>query len=704
MELFKLFGTIAINNQSAMNTISATAGAVGSLAQKTGHAFVTAGSVVAKGVAVSATAVSALMKKSIGNFKEYEQLVGGVETLFKNSASTVMQYANNAWQTAGLSANDYMSTVTSFSASLIQSLKGDTAKAAEVANKALVDMADNANKMGTSMGSIQDAYQGFAKQNYTMLDNLKLGYGGTKTEMQRLLKDAQKIKKAQGENTKYSIDSFADIVEAIHVVQEEMGITGTTAEEAAETIGGSLQATGAAWQNLLTGIASGNQDLGVLIDNFSSSLQTSLENITKILPNITQGFQQVIQDIAPQLGGIFEEIFPVVLDGAIALIGGLVDALPGMLTTLGQSIGKVWSENVWPAIREFFKINFGFELPEWAVIETYIQGAWPALKTNIENLCTWTLKLFDNPTEAIGDVSTAFSSWWTSTGEPGLKKASTWALQLFGVPIEDDATIVDHIGAWWNLKVDTIAGACNWVLRLFGVPEETADKITETVSGWWKGVVDTVVGACNWILQQPEFPSVAKMCEAVGDWWNKEIVPALPELWASVKVNIRFFYHNLITGLGTAFNPNTKVTIGEDGHRYINGETSPEIDAISSPTIAALTDGQFGAPAPAAQETVNENAKGAVFSKATIFDTRLGKQMVGEAGPEAVAPIGVLQGYVADAVNDSNNQLAPLLAKVLEELRAQNESMEERLINAFASMQFNVNNREFARMVKAVVT
>lgn len=188
-----------------------------------GSAIKSAGKVAASAFAAVRAAVISTAKQAVASFADYEQLVGGVETLFKDSSSTVLQYAQNAYMTAGVSANDYMSTVTSFSASLLSSLEGDTAKSAEIADMAMQDMSDNANKMGTDMSSIQTAYQGFAKQNYTMLDNLKLGYGGTKTEMERLLRDAQKIS-----HVKYDINNLSDVYSAIHVIQNEMGITGTT--------------------------------------------------------------------------------------------------------------------------------------------------------------------------------------------------------------------------------------------------------------------------------------------------------------------------------------------------------------------------------------------------------------------------------------------------------------------------------------------
>ena len=218
----------------------------------------TIGGNIAKGMAAALAGASVAIGKittdAVNAFADYEQLVGGMETLFKDSAGNALDYAVNAYKTAGLSMNDYMETVTSFSASLIKSLGGDTEKAVSYADMAITDMSDNANKMGSSMESIQNAYQGFAKQNYTMLDNLKLGYGGTKEEMKRLLKDAQAIS-----GVKYDLSSYADVVAAIHVIQTEMGITGTTAKEAASTISGSVSMMKSAWSNMLVAIA--NEDL-----------------------------------------------------------------------------------------------------------------------------------------------------------------------------------------------------------------------------------------------------------------------------------------------------------------------------------------------------------------------------------------------------------------------------------------------------------
>ena len=293
-----------------------------------------ASDVIISGVKAMASAIKEvgaalvdLGKQSIQGFAEQEQLIGGVDTLFKESSAQVQQYANNAYKTAGLSANEYMETVTSFSASLLQSLGGDTKAAAEKADQAITDMSDNANKMGTDMTSIQNAYQGFAKANYTMLDNLKLGYGGTKQEMERLLTDAEKIS-----GIKYDISSYADIVDAIRVVQTEMGITGTTAKEAATTIEGSANSMKSAWSNLLTGMSNENLDLGDLVKNVVDSVGAFADNLIPrlqiMLPRFAEGLTQLVNGLAPYVGPAMELLLPSLVQGIGGLVSGIVQALP----------------------------------------------------------------------------------------------------------------------------------------------------------------------------------------------------------------------------------------------------------------------------------------------------------------------------------------------------------------------------------------
>lgn len=303
-----------------------------------------ASDVIISGVRAMASAIKEigaalvdLGKQSIQGFAEQEQLIGGVDTLFKESSAQVQQYANNAYKTAGMSANQYMETVTSFSASLLQSLGGDTKAAAEKADQAITDMSDNINKMGSDAQSVQNAYQGFAKANYTMLDNLKLGYGGTKEEMQRLLTDAEKIS-----GIKYDISSYADIVDAIHVVQTEMGITGTTAKEAATTIEGSANSMKSAWSNLLTGMSNENLNLGDLVQNVVDSVGAFADNLIPrlqiMLPRFAEGLTQLANGLAPYVGPALETLLPPLMQGIGGLVSGIVQALPAAVEAISAVI------------------------------------------------------------------------------------------------------------------------------------------------------------------------------------------------------------------------------------------------------------------------------------------------------------------------------------------------------------------------------
>lgn len=345
MELFKIFGRIALKGQAetedGLDSVAGKASGVGQALLKGIGTFAKWGAAAAT---AAATATAALVKSAVTAYSDYEQLVGGVETLFKDSASEVQKYAANAYQTAGLSANEYMETVTGFSASLLQSLDGDTKAAAEKANVAITDMSDNANKMGTSMESIQNAYQGFAKQNYTMLDNLKLGYGGTKEEMQRLLEDAEKLS-----GQKFDLSSYADIVDAIHVVQTEMGITGTTAKEAATTIQGSVNMTKAAWQNLVVGIADDTQDFDVLVNNFVESVTTAGNNILPRVEIALKGVGTLVEKLAPIIAKTVPNIVSTTLPSMIkagtsmirALLDGLLKAVPELIPCFKDIINQL---------------------------------------------------------------------------------------------------------------------------------------------------------------------------------------------------------------------------------------------------------------------------------------------------------------------------------------------------------------------------
>ena len=348
----------ATNSATKMSSVMK---GIGSSAIKVGKGLAVAG-------AAAATAVTALVSKSVGAFADYEQLTGGVETLFGAGGRSVEEYAqsvgksvsdiqgkydslmsaqnvvlenaNKAYMTAGMSANEYMDTVTGFSASLISSLGGDTNKAADYANSALVDMSDNANKMGTDMESIKNAYQGFAKQNYTMLDNLKLGYGGTQEEMKRLLSDAEKLT-----GQRYDISSFADITQAIHAIQTQMDITGTTAKEASTTISGSWGSLKAAFQNVLVGLTTGEDMFDQSLDALINTAVTFGQNIIPAIKGALSGVGYLIEGLAPVIGEtippLINDLAPTLANSAVSLISSLVNGLTQNATQFSECLSNM---------------------------------------------------------------------------------------------------------------------------------------------------------------------------------------------------------------------------------------------------------------------------------------------------------------------------------------------------------------------------
>lgn len=362
-----VIGSVKNMNES-MKDATNTASKMSSVMKGVGSSAIKAGKGLAVAGAAAATAVTALVSKSVGAFADYEQLTGGVETLFGAGGRSVEEYAqsvgksvsdvqgkydslmsaqnvvlenaNKAYMTAGMSANEYMDTVTGFSASLISSLGGDTNKAADYANSALVDMSDNANKMGTNMTDIQNAYQGFAKQNYTMLDNLKLGYGGTQAEMKRLLSDAQKIT-----GQKYDISSFADITQAIHAIQTQMDITGTTAKEASTTISGSWGSLKAAFQNVLVGLTTGGDMFDQSLDALINTAVTFGQNIIPAIKGALSGVGYLIEGLAPVIGEtippLINDLAPTLANSAVSLISSLVNGLTQNATQFSECLSNM---------------------------------------------------------------------------------------------------------------------------------------------------------------------------------------------------------------------------------------------------------------------------------------------------------------------------------------------------------------------------
>lgn len=450
MELFKIFGTIALKGKDQFNgDLDESSSKAEKLSDKIGKGLGAAAKLGAKAVAAAASAFGVLTKKALDSYAEYEQLVGGVETLFgargaksaeeyaklvgksvgevteeyeilKSAESLMMEQAEQSWKYQGMSANEYMETATSFAAALTSSCE-DAITAAELADMAIGDMSDNANKMGSDMASIQNAYQGFAKQNYTMLDNLKLGYGGTKEEMERLISDANKLMEAQGLAGDLTIDKYSDVVRAIHMVQVEMGVFGTTSAEAASTIQGSVNMMKAAWSNLLTGIGDDSQDFDKLCDNFVESVGTAAENIMPRLEQILIGVGKLAERLAPVVAaaipGLVTTVLPKLVQSGISMVGailqGLVQMLPqiiqygvDMVITLIESISSDPESLVETAIMLVVTIVSGLidALPKLiAAAADLVTGLNRALISNAPNLLSAGLKLVGKIVEGIAN-------------------------------------------------------------------------------------------------------------------------------------------------------------------------------------------------------------------------------------------------------------------------------------------------------------
>ena len=459
-------------------------GNVGKLATKTMSVIAEAALAAS---AAAATAVGVLAKNAIESYGEYEQLVGGVETLFGDSADVIQGYAEEAFSTVGMSCNAYMETVTGFAASLVSSLDGDTAKAAEKANTAVSDMADNANKMGTDLQSIQNAYQGFAKQNYTMLDNLKLGYGGTKEEMERLLGEAEKIQKTKfGIDVDYDVSSFSDIVDAIHVIQEDMGITGTTAKEASTTIQGSISTMKAAWQNLMTGIADPTQDFDKLLSDVIDSVVTVSNNlmprIMAVLPQMATGVTQLAEGILPLIPDTLNAMLPDVIDGANSLIAALLDTL----SSIADTAIPIVTENA------------------DAIIDALLNGliaAIPNLASSMADLCTALITaILDNAdiiTQGAVDVVVALANG-ISENLDTLVPAAVRAI----------LTIVDTL----IYNIDEILDAAEELIR--GLADGLIDALPELLAKAPEIVIDLIAALTEAIPDTIEF--AVELCERIG--------------------------------------------------------------------------------------------------------------------------------------------------------------------------------------------
>lgn len=650
--IFELFGSIVLDTSGAEKVLAKVSKAgqkVGSVLGKgfklAGQAALQMGKVIGAGVAAGTAAMGKLVSSAMSAYASYEQLEGGVKKLFGDDAQNlVMEYARNAYRTAGLSANEYMDTVTSFSASLISSLGKDTVAAAAYADLAITDMADNANTFGTSMEDIQNAYKGFSKQNYTMLDNLKLGYGGTQKEMERLLADAEKLS-----GVKYDISSFADIIAAIHVIQDkQQHISGTTAKEASTTISGSIGSAKAAWANLLSGLADGNQDIDQLVGNLTDSVMTAVDNIVPRLqtmaPRLVQAVQTLVSTLAPQLPGIINTILPGMVEAATTLIGGLADVLPDLLGSIIDVLPSVVKQiggalkKLFPSLLKTLKNLIG---------KIDFKGLGTAIGSGLRSIVT-------NLPDIMKGIGSAISWAWEHVGYPliaGIFKG------VFGVDLPDSwDQLVEDIGDWWDGVVEDVGGALEITFKAIG---DALTSAKEAVEKWW-GDVKALFGNLLTIvfgLGTGDDQEAAK--EAVTKWWGEiktKIGGALSIMWHLLNP------FNIAKQVKNAWDRATKglnLTVGwKTVQQTVEILTNPETNPLNPDShyqqVISTPEGR-GAMRNAGWEVIKSfftHADGAVFSKPTLFDTHSGYHLVGEAGAEAVAPIGVLQGYVKSAVGE----------------------------------------------------
>lgn len=604
MELFKIFGTVGLKG---VNETKQELNDVTDKAEKSSNRMSKLGSFmkgVGKGVLVATGAVAtgsvALIKSVSSSYGALQQSIGGIETLFGKSADKVIKNANNAFTTAGISANDYMQQVTSFSASLLQALGGDTEKACDSADMAIRDMADNANKMGTSMESIQNAYQGFSKQNYTMLDNLKLGYGGTKTEMERLLKDAQKIT-----GIKYDISNLNDVYQAIHVIQGELGITGTTALEAGETIEGSFNSLGASWQNFIAGLGNPDADMKQLVDNLAKGISGAVNNVipvinnmVAVLPTVMDSIIGAVESMLPTLIQTFTSLIVKVIDAIVQLLPQFVPLAVDCILTVTQTL----IENL-PLI-----IDAGIQL-----IVGLGQGLVEALPTLIPVIVEVIIKIVDTLISNLDLIINVALQLILALAQ-GIMEAIPKLIDYIPKIIESIITIIND-----NLPVVIEVGVKILITLIKGIISAIPQLIAQTP----QIILSLIKGLLNGTAQL--FKAGKQLMGALWD--------GLKDIWRGIVD----WFSNCFKSIGDWF-----------GNLFGGNKASLNVNLSGGKEFYA---------------------DGGVMTKPTVFgyNPMSGNNMIGgESGAEAIAPISTLQQYVSEAVKKETNDLAYGINKLID--------------------------------------
>ena len=793
MNAFELFGLISIDGKGAREEIDSVNSKGKALAESLGSAFATAGKWVVSGVAASAAAVGTLITSSVKNYAEYEQVAGGAQLMFGDAYDYIAEKSANAYKEVQMSQVDYLKQVNGFATGLKTAMGGNEQAAAELSHKIITAQADIVAATGETQENVQNAFNGIMKNNFSMLDNLKMGITPTKEGFQDLIKTVNKWNKENGKATKYTIDNVADCQAALIDYIEMQGMSGYAAAEAAGTISGSFATMKAAWQNLMVGIASDSHDLDTLTDGFADSAVNVFTNISKRVPAIVKGITQMVKGLAPKLPGIVQDLLPSLVEGAVGLITGLASALPGIMQiitdqlpfilsqlavaaeaifkgigtaimqtfgalfdyvsldllktgtsfeslatkakgafdkvasyfedvfsedginfrALGEAIGNVftdliqgigtmfynladkapeflskvgeaiknaWTNAVWPFIQGLFSAVFGVELPDWGTLVSDISVGWNTkVWPFIQNLF---LEKFGIELPPWSDVWSEIGLWWGR-----IKNAiSEYFKALFSIFVEDEngLTTSERISAWWGKVVAAVGDVFYSIFSIF--PEgEDGTSVADRIKEWW-GKVVTAVGdifraTFKLFTEDADGQTVG---QRIKEWWGK-VVKAIGSIfsdtfklvlpyWGNVKEEIQNWWNNIKSKLSLTATATVRTTV----HTSSSGET-------------------HGGGAGAAF------AAGAVFSKPTFFNTRLGSTLVGEGSEsEAVAPISVLQGYVAEAVAVQNAGVVNALERVVDAINEMNDSMGSNLRGALDGVSLGVNKREFGRLVKAV--
>lgn len=577
---------------------------------------------IGKGLLVATGAVAtgavALVKKVSSSYGRLQQSIGGIETLFKDSAQKVIENANNAYTTAGIDANTYMEQITSFSASLLQALGGDTEKACNSADMAIRDMADNANKMGTYIGDIQNAYQGFAKQNYTMLDNLKLGYGGTKTEMERLLADAEKIT-----GIKYDISNLNDVYQAIHVIQGELGITGTTAQEAGETIEGSFNSLSASWQNFIAGLGNPDADMKKLVENLAKGISGAVQNVipvinnmVEVLPTVMDALIDAISQMLPTLIQTFTDLITKVIDAIVQLLPEFIPLAVDCILTVAQAL----IENL-PLI-----VEAGIQL-----IVSLGQGLVEALPTLVPVIVEVIIKITDTLIDNLGLLVSV-------------------AVQLILALVEGMINAMPIIADNIPIIIESVNNA---LIDAFPTIIEAGVKLIFSLIEGLLKAIPSLIGMTPKIISG----IIRGLLNGAVEFFNLggRLLNSLINGMKSKGSGIIDFFSNIvdnISGLWGKFCDWFK-SIFKLPHFTTKGSWNPK-DWFTQglPSIG-----------------VEWYAKGGVMTEPTAFgyNPSTGSAMIGgEAGNEAIAPISTLQQYISEAVKKETDGLGYYFDKLID--------------------------------------